>query len=130
MTDGDLRHIITIDGHVAYTACCETRGEFVYISRQSVKDVIDKFYSKRLHQSWKNVISIGDSPHERQALQQATLGSVCRKKMRCRTKTIKLKVRPQASELIQELVTLTANLEQLVCHDDSLDIVLLSSEHA
>jgi hypothetical protein len=94
------------------------------------EDVIDKFYSKRLHQSWKNVVSIGDSPHERQALQQATLGSVCRKKMRCRTKTIKLKVRPQASELIQELVTLTANLEQLVCHDDSLDIVLLSTDNA
>merc|ERR1719253_1799838 len=86
--------------------------------------VIDRFYSRRLHQSWKNVISIGDSPHERQALQTATLGSVCRKKLRCRTKTIKLKVRPMAEELIQELATLSENLEQLVTHDDSLDIVI------
>lgn len=83
--------------------------------------VIDRFYLAR---SWKNVISIGDSPHERQALQTATLGSVCRKKLRCRTKTIKLKVRPMAEELIQELATLSENLESLVFHDDSLDIVI------
>jgi len=88
------------------------------------EDVIEKFYSKRLHQSWKNVVSIGDSPHERQALQQATRGSVSSKKLKCRTKTIKLKVRPLAAELLQELATLSQNLEQLVCHDDSLDIVI------
>ena len=37
---------------------------------------IDTFYSRYLHQSWKNVISIGDSPHEREALLRVTLGTL------------------------------------------------------
>jgi hypothetical protein len=88
--------------------------------------VISKFYTQRLHQSWKNVLSIGDSPHERDALRTATRGGLHtdRRKKRCRTKTIKFKVRPTAEELVQELCTLAESMEYLVCHDDHLDICL------
>jgi hypothetical protein len=92
--------------------------------------VIERFYSKRLHQSWKNVLSIGDSPHERDALIRATCGSLPvdvydrRKRSRCRTKTIKFKVRPTIEELTQELNVLAESMEFLVNHDDSLDIML------
>ena len=45
-------------------------------ARSLTIQVIERFYSKRLHQSWKNVLSIGDSPHERDALIRATCGSL------------------------------------------------------
>ena len=50
------------------------------------RSAIDSFYSRYLHQSWKNVISIGDSPHEREALIRVTLGQVAHPN--CRVKTV------------------------------------------
>lgn len=38
---------------------------------RTFEDAIDKFYSRYAHQSWKNIISIGDAPHEREALARA-----------------------------------------------------------
>lgn len=93
--------------------------------RKTFESVITKFYSKRIHQSWKNVLSIGDSPHEREALQRVTMcGNASRKKGCCRTKAIKFKVRPTPAELAAQLVVLAQHLEHVVMHDDHLDILL------
>jgi len=91
--------------------------------RKTFEQVIDDFYAQ--HQTWKNVLSVGDSPHEREALQRVTLqGPVTRQKRLCRTKTIKFKVRPTPSELVAQLIALYHHLEHVINHDEHLDITL------
>eukprot|EP00397_Hematodinium_sp_SG-2012_P007655 GEMP01007704.1.p1 GENE.GEMP01007704.1~~GEMP01007704.1.p1 ORF type:complete len:353 (+),score=63.58 GEMP01007704.1:111-1169(+) len=86
---------------------------------------IDIFYSRYKHQSWKNVISVGDAPHEREALFRVTndvdaAESVRRRK--CRTKAIKFMIRPTVTQLVHELEMLRKCLKQVVMHDDNLDL--------
>jgi hypothetical protein len=93
--------------------------------RKTFESVINKFYSKRLSQSWKNVLSIGDSPHEREALRKVLMsGNVSRKKGMCRTKAIKFKVRPTPADLASQLLVLAQHIEQVVMLDDHVDITL------
>jgi hypothetical protein len=81
---------------------------------------IKDFYSGR---SWKNILSLGDSPHERQALQRATTPAVGPSK-HCRAKTLKFVVRPTPAEIIAQLDAVSCALDQLVHHNDSLDLAL------
>ena len=81
---------------------------------------IKDFYSGR---SWKNILSLGDSPHERQALHRATTPAVGPSK-HCRAKTLKFVVRPTPAEIIAQLDTVSGALEKLVNHNDSLDLAL------
>lgn len=88
-------------------------------------DEIEGFYSRYTNQSWKNVISIGDAPHEREALFRVTFyehaeASVRRKK--CRTKAIKFMIRPTIQQLLHELSMLRRCLKQVINHDDHLDL--------
>merc|ERR1712050_151124 len=62
---------------------------------------INGFYSRYAHQSWKNVISVGDSIFERDALRRVVLLHQSKKK--CRTKTLKLFDDPEVYELIQQV---------------------------
>lgn len=86
---------------------------------RAFRDVIDRFYSRYLHQSWKNVISVGDAPHEREALMRVMWSAP---QKRCRSKSVKFIVRPSVQQLTRELEMLHANLRDIVWHDDDLDL--------
>eukprot|EP00913_Durusdinium_trenchii_P029017 g27207.t1 len=64
---------------------------------QEIKD----FYSRYQHQSWKNVISVGDSVFERDAVRRVVLQRPTPQK-KCRTKTLKLFDDPEIDELVAQ----------------------------
>jgi hypothetical protein len=85
------------------------------------KQEIDVFYSRYQHQSWKNVVSIGDSVFERDAVRRVILNRPDKKK-KCRTKTLKLKDKPDAKELIKQVRITLEVLQMMVQYDGDLDI--------
>lgn len=82
---------------------------------------INGFYSRYAHQSWKNVISIGDSIFERDALRRVVLQRPHSKK-KCRTKTLKLFDDPEITELIAQVRVVHDVLSMMVQYDGELDI--------
>jgi len=82
---------------------------------------ITGFYSRYAHQSWKNVISIGDSIFERDAVRRVVLQNQADKK-RCRTKTAKLLDEPEISELVAQVKVIHDALGLMVQYDGNLDI--------
>jgi hypothetical protein len=103
---------------------------------QEFSSQIRKFYSRKENQSWKNVISVGDSPHERQALRTVTKAALkgtvestglehADPRKHCRTKTVKFKVRPTPQEVIGQLGVLSSALEKIVTEDADLDLAFL-----
>mmetsp|Transcript_113996 Transcript_113996/g.333156 ORF Transcript_113996/g.333156 Transcript_113996/m.333156 type:complete len:299 (+) Transcript_113996:62-958(+) len=89
---------------------------------RAFEDVIDKFYSRYQHQSWKNIISIGDAPHEREALSRVVRWAPCSLGKRCRSKSVKFVLRPSIEQLIREIQMLRESLKEIVWHDDDLDL--------
>jgi len=82
---------------------------------------ISCFYSRYAHQSWKNVVSIGDSVFERDALVRVVQQRPNTKK-RCRTKTLKMFDDPTIEELIAQLRLMGDLLGALVQYDGDLNI--------
>lgn len=82
---------------------------------------ITGFYSRYSHQSWKNVISIGDSIFERDAVRRVVLNRPTAKR-KCRTKTAKLLDEPEIEELISEVRVIHDALGLMVQYDGNLDI--------
>jgi len=82
---------------------------------------ITGFYSRYDHQSWKNVISIGDSIFERDAVRRVVLNRPCQQK-KCRTKTAKLLDEPEVDELIAQVRVIHDALGLMVHYDGNLDI--------
>jgi len=71
------------------------------------------------------VISIGDAPHEREALFRVTRGQdvlESARRRKCRTKAIKFMIQPSVEQLVHELEMLQKCLHQVVVHDDDLDL--------
>mmetsp|Transcript_70038 Transcript_70038/g.193741 ORF Transcript_70038/g.193741 Transcript_70038/m.193741 type:complete len:303 (-) Transcript_70038:119-1027(-) len=89
---------------------------------RAFEDVIDKFYSRYQHQSWKNIISIGDAPHEREALSRVVRWAPCGQGKRCRSKSVKFVLRPSIEQLTREIQMLRESLKEIVWHDDDLDL--------
>jgi hypothetical protein len=83
---------------------------------------IDGFYSRYEHQSWKNVISIGDSTFERDAVRYVVLGRETTAQKRCRTKTTKMLDAPTIDELIAQVRIVHDALAMMVQHDGNLEI--------
>lgn len=79
------------------------------------------FYSRYAHQSWKNIISIGDSVFERDAVRRVVLNRPTGRR-RCYTKTAKLLDEPSIEELIAQVVVVHDALGLMVQHDGNLDI--------
>jgi hypothetical protein len=79
------------------------------------------FYSRYQHQSWKNVISIGDSIFERDAVRRVVVNRPSAKK-KCRTKTAKLLDEPEIEELIAQVKVIHDALGLMVQYDGNLDI--------
>lgn len=102
------------------------------LKTRAMEKVVKRFYGRgRGHngekpRSWKNVISIGDSPGERLAVQDV----IWRKKQtdsrgvekRCRCKAVKIASEPHLAQLTAELQVLTMWLRALVVHDDDVDL--------
>lgn len=82
---------------------------------------ISGFYSRYSHQSWKNVISIGDAIFERDALRRVVVHRPNSDK-KCRTKTAKLLDEPTIEELIAQVSVIQTSLALMVLYDGDLDI--------
>jgi len=85
------------------------------------EDVIDRFYSRYQHQSWKNIVSVGDAPHEREALSRVVRWAPCGRG-KCRSKSVKFVLRPSIEQLTREVQMLRDSLQEIVSHDDDLDL--------
>lgn len=67
----------------------------------------------------KNVFSLGDSVHEREALMTATATLP-----NCRTKSLKFVERPDISQVCKQHELISANFERMVHHDGHLDLCI------
>jgi len=88
---------------------------------RTFEDLIDRFYSRYPHQSWKNILSVGDAPHEREALSRVVRWAP-QGRGRCRSKSVKFVLRPSVQQLTRELQMLRESLREIVLHDDDLDL--------
>jgi hypothetical protein len=85
------------------------------------EEVIRKFYSRYWRQSWKNVIVIGDACYEHEALAQvAKIAPQGHGK--CRAKSIRFALQPSVELLTRELQMLRESFQDIVYHDDSLEV--------
>lgn len=89
---------------------------------KAFETAVNRFYSRYLHQSWKNIISIGDAPHEREALSRIVRWAPLVPGKRCRSKSVKFILRPSIEQLTREIQMLRSNLKEIVWHDDDLDL--------
>lgn len=89
---------------------------------RAFEDVIERFYSRYQHQSWKNIISVGDAPHEREALSRVVRWAPTGTGKKCRSKSVKFILRPSIEQLTRELSMLRDSLREIVYHDDDLDL--------
>lgn len=88
---------------------------------RTFEDQIDRFYSRYPNQSWKNILSVGDAPHEREALSRVVRWAP-QGRGRCRSKSVKFVLRPSVQQLTRELQMLRESLREIVLHDDDLDL--------
>eukprot|EP00439_Symbiodinium_sp_Y106_P041612 s2524_g5.t1 len=89
---------------------------------RAFENVIERFYQRYPNQSWKNIISIGDAPHEREALSRVVRLAPLFRGKRCRSKSIKFVLRPTIEQLCREMQMLRESLREIVLHDDDLDL--------
>eukprot|EP00439_Symbiodinium_sp_Y106_P067952 s1993_g11.t1 len=82
---------------------------------------ISGFYSRYAHQSWKNIISIGDSIFERDAVRRVVINRPTANR-KCRTKTAKLLDEPEIDELVAQVRVIHDALGLMVQYDGNLDI--------
>ena len=94
------------------------------LKRRAMHRVIKKFYSQYAQQSWKNVLSIGDSIFERQALQDVVSFKKQAATKKCRAKTLKLADAPDVDQLNAQMTVLNTWLRPMVLYDDHIDINL------
>lgn len=83
-----------------------------------------KFGEEALNDSerQKNVLSLGDSHHEREALFRAA-GSL----PNCRSKSMKFVERPDISQICKQHSLVTTQFERIVQHDENLDLCIRCS---
>jgi hypothetical protein len=67
----------------------------------------------------KNVLSLGDSLHEREALMRVTS-----QLPNCRSKSLKFVERPDISQIVKQHALVTSCFERIVHHDGNLDLCI------
>lgn len=90
---------------------------------------ISSFYARYKHQSWKNIVSIGDTIYEHEALGRVVrIAPPCNARGRscCRSKCVKLLEQPSVNQLTQEAKLLCESLRGIVSHDGDLHLQLPS----
>jgi hypothetical protein len=80
---------------------------------------IRAFFAKAGEGRMKNVISFGDSAHEREALIR-----VMDQMPNCRTKSIKYVERPDVEQLLKENALIGSSFRRIVNHDGNLDLCI------
>jgi hypothetical protein len=83
---------------------------------------IRKFYSRRRHQTWKNIIVVGDARYEHEALRRVVMRAPHRGNEICRSKSVKFAARPSVEALAHEIRMLNAGLGEIVMQDGNLNI--------
>jgi len=86
------------------------------------KEIIEKFYSRYWRQSWKNVIVVGDACYEHDALGIVAGLAPQGASKRCRAKSIRFGMQPSVEHLTRELQMLRESFDDIVQHDDNLDL--------
>jgi hypothetical protein len=96
------------------------------IKGKAIESQLKVFYSQYEGQSWKNVISIGDSNHERIGTHYAMNAYLERtgRKGAVRTKTVKLASRPTFTKLAEQLQMMRDCLPLVVRLDSGFDVDL------
>jgi len=112
---------------------------FANVKGKAISSALESFYSSYEGQTWKNVISVGDSDFERLGTQEAARryiqkiggdsspGGIGGRQevdghvIQVRTKTLKMLDSPSLEELVVELKMLQKWLPHLVVLDDSFD---------
>lgn len=82
---------------------------------------LNELHSEYEQQSWKNIICIGDSPVEHQAVRKVIAQRPNRNR-RCFTKTIKFLQEPSIQELIAQVKMMQGALPRMITYDGQLDI--------
>mmetsp|Transcript_58186 Transcript_58186/g.165443 ORF Transcript_58186/g.165443 Transcript_58186/m.165443 type:complete len:250 (-) Transcript_58186:79-828(-) len=80
------------------------------------------FYEPSTASRRKNVISFGDSAHEREALIRVT-----EHMQNCRTKSLKFVERPEVEQLLKEHELISGCFRHIVNHDGNLDLCIRCS---
>jgi hypothetical protein len=113
-----LHAIVSKMDHVSARSTWEQVGltQPVEWKTKEFDHIINTFYGDCKN---KNVVSIGDSPHDRAALQRAMAQHPTG-----RAKNVKVKVRPSPEELLGELEFLACTLDMLCSHDGGLDVAI------
>eukprot|EP00404_Azadinium_spinosum_P023193 CAMPEP_0180617110 /NCGR_PEP_ID=MMETSP1037_2-20121125/32843_1 /TAXON_ID=632150 /ORGANISM="Azadinium spinosum, Strain 3D9" /LENGTH=256 /DNA_ID=CAMNT_0022637003 /DNA_START=23 /DNA_END=793 /DNA_ORIENTATION=- len=93
--------------------------EWKYLAFESE---IGCFYGTFAADRRKNVISFGDSAHEREALIRVT-----ERMQNCRTKSLKFVERPEVEELLKEHELISGCFRHIVNHDGNLDLCIRCS---
>lgn len=107
------------------------QGTYARLKMKSMQGFLKKLYQER---SWKNVVSIGDGPAERQALQELGLGHInptstkSGRQKELRIKTVQMAMEPSCEQLCGELQVLASWLPALVNLDADFDVDLNRSE--
>merc|ERR1719282_320692 len=91
---------------------------FEWKLRAFESEIMRLFVSKD-DQSRKNILSLGDSAHEREALIQATANL-----SNCRTKSLKFVERPGVDQLRKQHMLVTRCFRRIVHHDGNLDLCI------
>jgi len=107
---------------------------WINVKKRAIQAHIEKFYSKYEGQSWKNVLSIGDSEFEREATLQSTKAWQLNARhlghdasMKVRAKVVKMLEDPTDEELLAELRLITSWLPSMVERNQGFDIDLEQS---
>jgi len=104
------------------------------MKQTAMSQCIKRLYSARPKQSWKNLISIGDSEVERHAMTELCF---CRYQpdkndleKPCRCKTVKLPEDPDLLQLTAELELILGWIQPIVLYDGDVDLNLIDSDSA
>jgi len=98
-----------------------TMGKFA-----AMRSEVRRFYSRYNKQTWKNIMSIGDAPYERHALQEVAFKRNTTLDETLRTKTISLKTTFTLHGMLNTFEALQTLLPKWVSHDGDLDIDVTS----
>lgn len=102
---------------------------FTMAKQEAMKKVLKKLYGKNA--AWKNVLSIGDSTVERNAITEVLWAHEDGETNRMPScKTVKLMEEPSVEQLNAQLLLLSMWLRSMASHHDDFDVVMDDSEES
>jgi len=99
---------------------------FAVAKQRAMQKALKKLYGKS---PWRNVISVGDAHHEKDAIKELLWTiDVPDQERPPRCKTVKLMEEPSVEQLGAELLLLGMWLQSMVAHEEDFDVVMDDSE--